>query len=80
VEKMSDKLLILEDKLDDLRLAYLNLEVMAGSNNCDSGNVASVLTVLNWQFEQIIDELGRVRKNEGGGVKLISVNGLSTNK
>jgi hypothetical protein len=75
---MIERLLILEDKLDALRLAYLNLEVMAGANNCDSSNVAPVLTVLNWQFEQIIDELARIRKNEGGSVKLVSVNESST--
>jgi hypothetical protein len=51
---------------------------MAGANNCDSSNVAPVLTVLNWQFEQIIDELARIRKNEGGSVKLVSVNESST--
>lgn len=65
-----------QDKLNDLHSAYESLQVMAGSNNCDSGNVAAVLVVINREFERVVAEFEGLRKS--GGVKLKSVNKVST--
>ncbi|MCK9606698.1 MAG: hypothetical protein M0R33_09665 [Methylomonas sp.] len=62
--------------LEELRQAYDDLQVLASGNNCDSGNVASVLSVLNKQFDLVCSEFEKVRKP--GGVKLKSVNQSST--
>lgn len=65
-------MLDLSNGLIELYSAYDNLQVLAGANNADSGNVSSVLLVLNKQFEKVYSDFEELRNS--GGVRLAIVN------
>lgn len=58
-------MLDVSNDLSDLFSAYDNLQVLASADNADSGNVASVLLVLNRQFEKVYSDFEELRKPGG---------------